>query len=204
MKLLTKEDHERINKENDEKRLRKEIAKHYGDPYLLNHKYDDNTPKEQLKWVYEKYHKDKNKLNEDVYEKFYRLILESFRLEKFNTKTKEFEPTDELNPEEADEVYKTLMRRRGSRNLAKLVDKEKISSDKIPDAVKKINTDVRNTSKILNKYGINHSETRSYDRDMLIPSRNFDMSTQSSDIQFATTPTRSGFNLYKLNRDKES
>ena len=141
-------------------------------------------------------------LNEDVYEKFYRLILESIKLEKFNTETKEFEPTDELNPEEADEVYKTLMRRRGLRNLANFVDKEKIPSDKIPDAVKKINTDIKDNSKILNKYNIHHSENISYNRDMVIPDRNFDMSTQSSDIQFASTSTKNGFNLYKLNRDK--
>ncbi len=143
-------------------------------------------------------------LNEDVYEKAFRLILENIKLEKFNTKIKAFEPTDELNSEETDEVYNTLMKRRGLRNLANLVDKEKIPSDKIPDVVKKINTDIKNNSKILNKYGIYHSETSSYDRDMVIPSRNFDMSTQSPDIQFASTPTKNGFNLYKLSRDKES
>ena len=143
-------------------------------------------------------------LNEDVYEKAFRLILENIKLEKFNTKTKKFEPSDELNPKETDEVYNTLMKRRGLRNLANLVDKEKIPSDKISDAVKKINTDIKNNSKILNKYNIHHNENISYNRNMVIPDRNFDMNTQSSDIQFATSPNEKGFNLYKLNRDKAS
>ena len=141
-------------------------------------------------------------LNEDVYEKAFRLILENIKLEKFNIKTKKFEPTDELNPEETDEVYNTLMKRRGLRNLANLVDKEKIPSDKISDVVKKINSDIKNNSKILNKYNIHHNENISYNRNMAIPDRNFDMNTQSLDIQFTSNPSKKGFNLYKLNYKK--